>query len=344
MFIEFNNDQRRELVNTRQRFQSLRNALQREFGYRGSMVWDETGGRSYLLRSYYDETGQRRQKSLGPRSAETLALKSKFDTERAEAIASRKALDEVVARQAAVNRALGLGRVPMMAAKIVGLLDKRGLLGNGLRIVGTNALYCYEAACGVAIDSGVTTTEDIDLLFDARRTLRFIGDVDIPSRDLVDLLKLADRSFRQTKQAFRAENNDGYLVDLIKPQTNPPWAQTAAAIGGQSDLQAIEIEGLAWLQNTASFEQVVINEKGQPFRMVSPDPRAFAIHKFWLANRLGRDPLKRERDKQQALVVARLVQSYLPHLPFDASELRMIPLAIVEEALAAFRRVNPVSS
>jgi hypothetical protein len=51
-------------------------------------------------------------------------------------------------RQAAVNRALGLGRVPLMNARIIRALDKSGLLGAGIRVVGTNAIYAYEAIAG----------------------------------------------------------------------------------------------------------------------------------------------------------------------------------------------------
>src|SRR5262245_3518801 len=118
-FLELNSDQRRELINTRQRYQAWRNAADRERGYRGSMVWEETKGTQYLLRSYYDEKGSRRQKSLGKRAPDTELVKQRFDSERKEAVGGRKSLDTILERQAGVNRALGLGRVPLIAAKIL---------------------------------------------------------------------------------------------------------------------------------------------------------------------------------------------------------------------------------
>jgi hypothetical protein len=337
-FVELNNDQRRELINTRQRYQAWSHAVDRERGYKGSMVWEETKGYQYLLRSHYDEAGRRRQKSLGRRSDETEAFKQKFDSERASAIEARKSLDTVIDRQAAVNRALGLGRVPLIAAKIVRAIDKRGLLGKGLRVVGTNALYCYEAACGVVIDAEIAATLDIDLLFDARSSLSLVGDPDLPDSDLLRLLKRADRSFTRTRRSFRAQNDEGYFVDLIKPQQNPPWRKQKPALGGPDDLQAAEIEGLKWLENAPAFEQVAIDERGFPLRIVAVDPRVFAVHKWWVSRRADRDPVRKMRDREQAFVVAELVREHLPHLPFEPSGLRMLPREILEPALADFDR------
>ena len=339
-FIEFNNDQRRESINTAQRFQAWREAAEREHGYRGSMVWDETAGRRYLLRSYYDEKGLRRQRSLGPESPETIALKQRFDEGRLDAVSTRKKLDVVIGRQAAINRALGLGRVPLLTARILRLLDRRGLLGRGLRVVGTNALYAYEAACGVILDASVTTTEDVDLLFNSRRRLRLVGDPDLPDDTLFQLLKRADRSFTMARQSFRARNDEGFLVDLIKPMSNPPWAKGAMKLSEGQDLEAAEIEGLVWMENAPSFQQVVIDERGFPLRMIAADPRVFAIHKLWVSSRAERDAVKRVRDRAQSLLVAKLAKTHMQHLPFEPSELRMMPETVVSDALTEFERAD----
>ncbi len=338
--LEYNSDQRREFVNSSQRFQALRNATDREFGFRGSLVWSETSGERYLMRSYYDERGARRQKSLGKFSSQTQSLKATFDHERADAIRQRKALDEIMIRQSAINRALGLGRVPALSARIIRLLDKKRLLGHGIRIVGTNAIYAYEAACGVFVDAGLTATEDIDLLFDARARLNLISDADFPARTLLDILRLADRSFRRTRQSFRVQNDDGFLVDLIKPSTNPPWKPGRTSIGGADDIEAAEIEGLAWLENAPAFEHIAIDERGQPLRMITPDPRAFAIHKIWISARENRTPIKKARDAEQAFAIASLARMFLQHLPFAEAELRYLPRTVVQDALAAFAKAK----
>ncbi len=336
--IELNPDQRRELVNTRQRHAARRDAGLRHGQFRGSMVWSATKGIDYLLRSEYQRPGApRRQRSLGPRSAHTEELKRAFDEGRAAAAARVKELDQVMVRQAAINRALALGRVPPVGARIVRVLDDAGLLGRGIRIVGTNALFAYEAAAGVMLDSAITTTEDIDLLLDARAGLRLSVSGDVAPASLMALLRRADRSFERSARAFRAVNGQGYTVDLIAPMREPPWQAGHRSLGaGSDDLEAMEIEGLSWLENSPEFETVAIDQNGAPVRMVTADPRAFAIHKHWLSLRADRDPVRRERDRAQAAAVARLVGTHLQHLAFDPAELLMIPRDHVQAAERLF--------
>jgi hypothetical protein len=163
-FQELDNDQRREQVNTGQRYAAWREAKARAESYRGSLVWHEMKGEVYLVRSYYDASGNRRQKSEGKRGPKTEKRKLDWERARAEAVDRLKTLRDTLGRQAAVNRAVGLGRVPLVGARIIRAIDEAGLLGNGIRVVGTNAIYAYEAAAGVLVDPGITTTLDIDLL------------------------------------------------------------------------------------------------------------------------------------------------------------------------------------
>lgn len=336
--LPLNNDQRRETVNTRQRYEALRAAKDQLRHYRGSMVWSETKGIDYLLRSSYPVEGApRRQTSLGPRSAETERIKLDFDTGREAAKRRYEAARAVVERQAGINRVLGLGRVPLIGARIIRALDEAGLLGQGLRVVGTHAVYAYEAAAGVFVDPEITTTEDIDLLYDARRELGFVVDEALGDVGLIGILQRIDRSFQRAKEGFRAVNDDGYLVDLIRPEARPPWKKVRGTLNeAAGDLSAVAIEGLAWLENAPSFEAVAIDEKGQPLRVIAVDPRVFAAHKLWVSGQPGRDPVKRVRDRVQAQVVAGLVSSYLPHLPFEAGSLRMLPRPIFDAAIPLF--------
>ena len=62
---------------------------------------------------------------------------------RADAAKRLGMLTETLARQSAVNRVLELGRVPLLGAKIIRALDQHGLLGNGVRVLGTNAIYVF---------------------------------------------------------------------------------------------------------------------------------------------------------------------------------------------------------
>ncbi len=78
-FQELSGDQRREAVNTQQRYATYREAERRANTYRGSMVWKKIEGREYLVRSHYGKSSVRRQTSLGLRSERTEAIKLEYD-------------------------------------------------------------------------------------------------------------------------------------------------------------------------------------------------------------------------------------------------------------------------
>ncbi len=337
VFQEFNGDQRREAINTQQRYEAYREAVRRNGDYRGSMVWKKIHGRDYLVRSYYGKSGIRRQTSLGLKSKKTEATKLEYERGRLDAQKRLKDLKTVMVRQAAINRALGLGRIPLAGAKIIRALDDAGLLGSGIRVLGTSAIYAYEAVAGVRIDAALTATEDIDLLLDSRQRLSFMATADIAQPSLLRLLQNTDSSFRRSSRKFQAANQEGYLVDLIKPLRDPPWTKERARIGvDEDDLTAAEIEGLAWQESAPSFEAIVIDERGEPCRIVTTDPRIWAAHKFWLSKRADREPTKRRNDTAQARAVAQLVAQYMQHLPYVANELRMLPKPVFDEAKPLF--------
>jgi hypothetical protein len=336
-FQELSGDQRREAVNTQQRYATYREVERRANTYRGSMVWKKIQGREYLVRSHYGKSGVRRQTSLGLRSEKTEAIKLEYDRGRSEARGRLKDLRAVIDRQSAINRAIGLGRVPLIGARIIRALDQAGMLGSGIRILGTNAIYAYEAAAGVRIDPGLTATDDLDLLFDARSRLTFAATEEISAPSLLQLLRKVDHSFARSAQTFRAANKEGYLVDFIKPLRDPPWKAERQRIAQDSDdLLAAEIEGLAWQESAPPFEAVTIDERGEPCRIVTTDPRVWVAHKLWVSKRQDREPIKRRNDEDQARAIGRLTAKYMPNLPYVADELRMLPKAVFNAAKPLF--------
>lgn len=336
-YLELNLDQRRESINTQQRYQAWRETTARARSARGSMTWATVKGRDYLVRSSYDTFGRRRQSSLGPRSAETEKAKAEFERTREDALKRADQIEEVLRRQSAVNRALGLGRVPLIGARIIRMLDLNGLLGSAVRVLGTNAIYAYEAAAGVRFEPGLTATEDLDLLLDARRRLTFAASEEMETHSLLRLLRRVDTSFERSAADFRAVNRDGYLVDLVKPLRNPPWLSGRDQIGADpTDLRAVEIDGLTWHESSPLFEAVAIDERGEPLRMAASDPRVWAAHKLWLSKRNDREPIKKRRDGEQAAAVAALVRDHLPHLRFNHEDLRMLPKELFEQAASLF--------
>jgi hypothetical protein len=308
-FIELTNEQRRQTIDSHQvhdAFWSASDELRRRFD--GSMRWVTRKGRDYLHRKRGTQ-----ERSLGPRSAETERRYEAFIHGRERCRADVERLSKRLDLMAPVNRALNLGRVPKLTARILRMLDQQRLLGTHLLVVGTNALFAYEARAGVHVPSELLATQDADLLWDVRSRVELLVP-EVRRRGVLALLQKVDHSFRKRGgRDFRAFNRDGFIVDLIRPLDKRVMnAGDRHTIGdSDDDLHGVPIEGLEWLLNVPRFEAVAMAEDGYALRIVTVDPRAFALHKLWVAGRQDRDPLKRPRDRAQACAAADLARRWL---------------------------------
>lgn len=329
MFRELTAAQSREFIDAAQAFEALMSTEQRRVGYAGGMHWKTVAGSEYLYRT----TGGRGQaRSLGRRSEKTEAVYEDFHRAKAEIEERYKAQLAALTERARFSKAAKINRVPRVVTAILRELELHGLLGSGLSVVGTNALYAYEAAAGCQFDSSLLATADMDLLWDARTKLQLSG-ADRIAGGLIDVLRKADSSFEPIKKdSFRAANKHGYLVDLIKPTPQPPWIEQPKKLVASDELVAAEIANLEWLQSSPRFAHVVIGDDGMPATMVAPDPRAFAVYKLWLSKQSRREALKRGRDRLQALAVAKLVAERLPQLPFGTQALKAFPQEVIDAA------------
>jgi hypothetical protein len=326
LFTDLNGDQARQTIDTEQVFGAYVAArTELDHRYAGSMAWKTVGSHTYLYRKR-----QGVWKSLGARSSGTEEIHRGYHEGRADLQDRIANLSARMDAMAPVNRALRLGRMPIIAARVLRRLTETRLYGPVVGVVGTNALYAYERLAGVQIAGPQLATGDIDLLYDARKSLRLVAPEAVAGGLLAELRKV-DRSFTVIgNPGFRAVNRDGYLVDLIMPAGKDPIRPPVRnRIGSASDeLQAVEIEGLAWLVNSPKTAVTAIDARGYPVQMWVIDPRAFALHKAWLSTRGDRDPLKRTRDAAQADLVASLIRTRLPRLPFDDPALRALPRAL----------------
>lgn len=337
VFVELSSEQLRTLVDTQQLFEAWAEALLRVRSLLGGMHWKTVTGRQYLFRTR-DRRGYGR--SLGPRSSDTERTLEHFRRSKAEAEEREAALRHRLAEQARYCKAARVARVPRLSAALARELWRAGL-ENAVLIVGTNALYAYEAACGVRVlSAGGFETQDIDLLLDSRRSLELIAS-EVRREGLIGVLRKIDKSFTvMEKQNFRAVNSRGFMVDLIRPIPKPPWKKRPDMIGRKADLKAADIDSLEWYLAAPRFRQIVIGEDGFPAPMTVPDPRVFALHKLWLSRQPERDPLKKPKDREQAFLVAELVARYLPQARFSKSELRMLPRQIAQLADELFAAVQ----
>lgn len=308
------NQQRLNQVNSEQLFDNYRLALRHADAYTYGMRWKTVRSTEYLFR---DRDRRGNGKSLGPRSPETEALLEAFSVGRGAALERLQLITEKVKEQARLNKALRLNRVPRVVARVLREPDRAGL-HDTFTVIGTQALYAYEAVAGAHFLLEFLAFGDVDLLYDSRQKLMLVSDK-LDGEGLLGLLKKADKTFECVrKNGYRAANAGQFMVDLVVVPMDSLRDKQVITFS-ESDLVATEVPGLQWLLNCPKFEAVAINEDGWPVPMRVPDPRAFALHKLWLSGLSGREPIKKPRDLDQARAVAALVQNEMPHLTFETT-------------------------
>lgn len=305
------NQQRLHQVNSEQLYENYRSALGHASSYTYGMLWKTVRNTEYLFR-YRDRHGN--GKSLGPRSEKTEALLAAFTAGRKAAQERLRLITEKIDEQARLNKALRLNRVPRVVARVLRELDRSGLHDESM-VIGTQALYAYEAAGGAHFLLELLASGDVDLLYDARKKLVVVSEK-LDGNGLLGLLKKADRTFERVREnGLRAANAGQFMVDLVTAPSGMPNNQTITF--SEADLVAAEVPGLQWLLNSPKLDVIAIDEDGWPVPMRVPDPRAFALHKAWLSSLPTREALKKPRDLDQAQAVAALVKEHMPHLSFE---------------------------
>lgn len=320
------------MVESGQLYQAWIEALRHARSYRYGMRWVVTKGRQYLVR-LHDARGN--GKSLGPRNAETEAVLAAFTEGKARANERLQGLSRRIKDQARLNRAARLGRLPNIVGDILlGLAASD--LASDFCVIGTHALYGYEAMAGVHLRLDLLASGDIDLLFDPRRPLSLVTDK-LDKKGLLGRLQRIDPSFKAlADNPFRAVNRNGFMVDLIIPAGD--LRDTTPVTFAEDDLVAVEVPNLRWLVNAPKHEAVAICADGRPVQMRIPDPRAFALHKAWLSQRDDREPIKKGRDRAQAILLTELILAHLPHFPFDPNRLRFFSADMLKDAIQTLER------
>ena len=325
--IQIDGDGIRDSMDARDRFELLRKArsdARHKFG--GSMKFESRGHSEYLIRRPH---GSSTRLSCGRRSPETEATLAKIQAGKARVQELTSSLRRQLDVRAPILRARGLGRVPILAARILRKLDDLDWLGTSLTVLGTNAIYAYEARAAVRIATGSVATASADMLHDSRRRLVMSGNVD--KRVLVRALRTVDRSFQRTTSGTSiATNKDGYCVDLIEPQGHERRMLEDPASRSEhlDDLLSAKTESSGWRLDSPKFEAIAFDVRGLPLRIVTIDPRFFALQKQWIVeNDLSHDPHRRIRDEQQARVAAIIATRHLG-LSFDDQALSALPKSL----------------
>jgi hypothetical protein len=278
---------------------------------RGGMYWKPQGKTDYLIRTSPSNS----QKSLGPRSPETESIYGKFTERKASSEQRVKNLAAQLGVHKRLNRALFVGRAPQVLVDILAMMNRAGIAEH-FTVVGTHALYAYEAAAGVRIESGdVLATKDIDLLWDTRKRIQFSTTMGAAGSSMLGLLRKVDPTFRLRRdQLYTAVNDKGFEVDIIRRETAEGDPHPLRITDAEDDFWVTQAERAAELLNAPRFSAMIVAPSGDMARMTTISPIAFAKFKRWLAAQPTRDPMKRSRDTLQAEVVEQLTAEYLPHI------------------------------
>ncbi|SDO10212.1 hypothetical protein SAMN04487957_103345 [Halomonas shengliensis] len=327
-YMPFGPEASRVAINASQLFEALEQHRTGARYVEGSMHWKRIKGRDYLYRCY---TGGKNH-SIGPRSEETEQTKAKFNTRKAAYKERDASLKEQLRLHAAYVRANRLNRFPLVGARVIRALQRRSI---PFRIIGTNALYAYEARAGVRIDPQHLATADMNVLMDARQGLRIVATLE--GDTLLSVIQASDKTFAPITAGqfeFRAGNANGYRVDLITQTANPMPMSDFERQLETTDLKPVGIESLKWAIASPSFEAVAFDERGMPLRLTTIDPRAFLLHKWHAGHQPDRDALKRHRDQAQARIVASLLHHELRELPTTRAVERAFPHLLSQQVQA----------
>jgi len=325
-YSEMTPEQLKVITNATQVFEVLEQVRARDERFLGTMHWKRINNREYLYRGY---TGGR-SKSLGPRSERTEEIKSRYGAAREEHKARRARLVEQLKIHAGYVRVNRLNRFPTTAANV---LRAFGKVGTPTKVIGTNALFAYETLAGVLFLPQYLTTDDLDLLMDSRRRLKIV--TSLRSKTLLSVLRQADPGFSRVSDSpyeFAAANNDGYRVDFVTQEARniaaPNDFFSSLDVG---DLKPQGIGSLRWLVGAPSIEAVVFDQRGEPLRFETVDPRAFAIHKRYLATVERVSPVKKKKDLDQARMIDHLLSKELTHFPLSEGIRRLFPKSMVTQ-------------
>ena len=277
--------------------------------YSGGMYWRRQGEYEYLIKT----TPDNRQQRLGARSPASEQTYQAYTQRKQEAEARLKSLREALKEAERLNKAVKAGRVPSLVIGLLHTLDDAGLTEH-FTVVGTHALYAYEAAAGVRIVQAALATQDVDLLWDARRRVQFVTDLErIDASMLMKVLQRVDATFRRKDLHNETAINDrGFEVDFLRrmPVDGDPHPFRFSA--DEDDLWPVQEQRASVLADAPRFEHIVISATGKMALMRTIAPTTFVEFKRWVAESARqREPLKRRRDLRQADIVQELLDEGL---------------------------------
>jgi hypothetical protein len=320
--IDIGESARRQYINAVSLFTACEEARGKAARYRGGMYW-KTHSKSridYLVRTNTDNS----QRIIGPRSSETEAIYDTFISTKKDTESRLHNLIEELERQRRLNRAITVGRAPQILVELLDAFARYGIAEH-FKVIGTHALYAYEAAAGVRIEKeAALETKDVDLLWAIDNKIKFQTQMKHNKSSMIALLKKVDKTFEiRDDQRHTAVNSSGFEVDIIRrgtanegPGTKP---NPSRMTDDEDDFLAVKASTAGALENAPSFSSIIVSSSGYMARMNTVSPVEFVKVKKRLSILPDRESMKRSRDQLQAGIVEQLVNEYLPNLLMDGS-------------------------
>lgn len=295
-------------------FEALEEASADAAQVRGGMYWHAGPASApeakYLVRT----TPAGAETSLGSRTPENEAIYERFTQRKRESAERVAGLKAALEQHQRLNRALRVGRVDPLVVSLLNRLANTQLSPH-FRVVGTHALYAFEATAGVRLDSGTLATRDIDLLWDTRKRIIFSTQLARVDSSMLGVLQKVDRTFRIRKsQKYTAVNKDGFEVDIIRREREGDDPHPIKLSNEDEDFWVVQARRANVLLDSPAYSAVIVASNGTMARMNTIHPATFVAFKRWMAEQPDRDALKRRRDVLQADSVQTLMDKYLPPL------------------------------
>ncbi len=308
----FSDEQARTLVNLRPRYEALIEAEGALARLPYNLVRKRVGEREYLY-EVIDRLNN--GKSLGPMTPELEQRLTEYQATKQDLQQRRNTALELVREIGRLARPLRLPVLSSAAGEVLREIDRRGLLGSMLLVVGTNCLPAYSLESGGTIADAPGETDDFDLAW--------VAEQQSDEAALWAALKAVDPTFTiNTERKFQARNAKAYEVELLVAPSR------AITMHRQEKPRPIPLPEQEWLLPGRRVDQVVPCRDGTAARLVVPDPRWFALHKLWLADKPSRNPLKRAKDRKQGIALLDAVAEAMPHYPLDAAFEVSIPVEL----------------
>lgn len=271
--------------------------------FAGGMYFKREGSYEYLVKTAPDN----RQSRLGPRDEKTEETWRAFTEGKQKMEARLRSLRDSLRESERLNKALRVGRVPSLVVDVLNELELAGL-GDHFTVVGTHALYAYEAAASLRIEAGALATQDVDLLWDARKRVQFASTMARLDSSLLKLLQRADSSFRRMEgQIESAVNDKGFMVDFLRRMATEGDPHPFRFTEDEDDLWPVQAQRAETFLNAPRYERVVFATTGRMALMRTVSPVVFVEFKRWMTELDNRPVGKRRRDRLQADIVQQLL-------------------------------------